>query len=171
MQIPRQAFHAMSGALLSVVLALGPGARVSEPGHEHGHHGMRGAVEQITLVDGQKWPTEESLRQGMATIGAAFDEHHARIHAGTETAAQYEALAATIEREVKSIVANCHLPAAADANLHFVLADLQHGAELMRGTVMGRTPHDGAALVHGALLAYGKFFDDPAAAAADHRPK
>lgn len=158
--------------LLLVGLAcVAPAALAEEPGHEHGHHGMRGAVEQITLVDGRKWPTEPSLRQGMAAIGAAFDEHHARIHAGTETTEQYEALAATIEREVKAIVANCHLPAAADANLHFVLADLQHGAELMRGTVMGRTPHDGAALVHGALLAYGKNFDDPAAAADDHRPK
>lgn len=159
----------LPGALLVATLLLSTTAPAAETG-EHMHHGMNGAVQQITLDDGRRWATEESLRKGMAAIGAAFDEHHARIHAGTETTAQYEALAATIETEVKGIVANCHLPAAADANLHFVLADLLHGAELMRGMVMGRSPHDGAALVHGALLAYGKNFDDPAAAADAHRP-
>jgi hypothetical protein len=31
----------------------------------------------------------------------------------------------------------------------------------MRGQDPARTRHDGAALVHGALIAYGKYFDDP----------
>jgi hypothetical protein len=31
----------------------------------------------------------------------------------------------------------------------------------MRGKEPARTRHDGAALVHGALIAYGKYFDDP----------
>lgn len=50
---------------------------------------------------------------------------------------------------------------AADANLHYVIADLLQGVSLMRGTDPARSRHDGAALVHGALLAYGKYFDDP----------
>jgi len=33
----------------------------------------------------------------------------------------------------------------------------------MRGQDPQRTRHDGAALVHGALIAYGKYFDDPGA--------
>lgn len=157
-------------ALLFASLILSTPASAAETG-EHMHHGTGGAVQQITLDDGRKWPTEESLRKGMAAIGAAFDEHHARIHAGTETTAQYAALAATIETEVKGIVANCHLPERADANLHFVIADLLQGAQWMRGAVEGHSPHDGAALVHGALLAYGRNFDDPAAAGNDHMPK
>jgi hypothetical protein len=32
----------------------------------------------------------------------------------------------------------------------------------MRGQDAQRTRHDGAALVHGALGAYGRYFDDPA---------
>ena len=75
--------------------------------------------------------------------------------------AQYDALAGRIEREVNSIVANCKLPPAADANLHYVIADLMQGVSLMRGGDPQRTRHDGAALVHGALKAYGKYFDDP----------
>jgi hypothetical protein len=42
-----------------------------------------------------------------------------------------------------------------------VIADLSQGALLMRGQDPARSRHDGAALVHGALIAYGKYFDDP----------
>jgi hypothetical protein len=134
------------------------------------HHGSGGAVAQLSLDAGKKWGTEESLRTGMAAIRTAFDADHPAIHAGTQTDAQYDALAARIEGEVGTIVKNCRLPAAADANLHFVIADLLQGASLMRGKVPDRTRHDGAALVHGALNAYAKFFDDPSAAA-DQPPK
>jgi len=98
----------------------------------------------------------------MAEIHAAFEADHPAIHAGEETDAQYEALASRIETQVNLIVANCKLPPAADANLHFVIADLLQGVSLMRGQDAQRTRHDGAALVHGALGAYGKYFDDPA---------
>ncbi len=83
------------------------------------------------------------------------------IHAGKETDAQYAALADRIQSQVNTIVANCHLPEEADVNLHYVIADLSQGAVLMRGQDPVRTRHDGAALVHGALIAYGTYFDDP----------
>ena len=47
-------------------------------------------------------------------------------------------------------------------NLHFIVADLLQGVALMRGEDMARSRHDGAALVHGALKAYGQYFDDAA---------
>jgi hypothetical protein len=62
---------------------------------------------------------------------------------------------------VNSVVANCRLPPQADANLHYLIADLSQGVSLMRGQDPARSRHDGAALVHGALLAYGQYFDDP----------
>jgi hypothetical protein len=127
---------------------------------EHAHHGAGGAVRQLQLNDGARWQTDAPLRAGMGRIRAAFDTHHPAIHAGRESDAQYAALATTIEREVNTIIANCKLPPAADANLHLVIADLLGGAAAMRGQG-GASRHDGAALVHGALLAYGKYFDDP----------
>ena len=98
-------------------------------------HGAGGAVAQLQLKDGQKWPTDASLRSGMASIRAAFDADHPAIHAGKQTDAQYAALATHIDQQVKSIVANCHLPADADANLHLVIADLLQGvvADARRG--------------------------------------
>jgi len=115
----------------------------------------------VKLDGDRKWPTDDSLRAGMAAIHVAFAKDHPAIHAGTETDAQYETLAGQIEAQVNEIVAKCSLPPAADANLHFVIADLLQGVSLMRGSDAGRTRHDGAALVHGALRAYGQYFDDP----------
>ncbi len=149
-------------ASLALVLASAPDLALAQHEHQqHAMHGAGGAVGQLQLKDGQKWPTDASLREGMASIGAAFDADHPAIHAGNQTDAQYLALATRIEQQVESIVANCRLPADADANLHLVIADLLQGVALMRGEDSTRSRHDGAALVHGALRAYGQYFDDP----------
>jgi hypothetical protein len=157
------------GALLAA-FATGASAQ-QEHQHQHMHAMGKGAVAQLQLDAGKKWPTDVSLRQGMASIRAAFDADHPAIHAGTETQAQYEALATRIEKEVNTIVANCKLPAAADAQLHFVIADLLQGVALMRGQDAERSRHDGAAMVHGALNGYAKFFDDPSLAPAPAKPQ
>jgi hypothetical protein len=142
-----------------VIAAAFPGAAGAQQMHQHMHGG--GSVSQLQLDDGRKWSTDASLRSGMAEIRRAFDADHPAIHAGKETDAQYDALAARIEAQVNDIVRNCKLPPAADANLHYVVADLLQGVSLMRGTDPARSRHDGAALVHGALIAYGRYFDDP----------
>lgn len=135
--------------------------------HAHEHAPGTAAVANVKLDGDRKWATDESLRTGMAAIREAFDADHAAIHDGRQTDAQYEALAGRIESQVNYIVANCHLPPEADANLHFLIADLSQGVNLMRGKDPERDRHAGAALVHGAILAYGKFFDDPAWTAAE----
>jgi len=159
MNIPARRLR-IASTLLSSTLALGalPPAGAQEV-HVHAHAGS--AVAQMKLDDGRKWATDASLRSGMAAIRKAFDADHPAIHAAKEANEQYDALASQIEAQVNDIVKNCHLPAAADANLHFVIADLLQGVSLMRGTDPGRSRHDGAALVHGALIAYGKYFEDP----------
>jgi len=115
--------------------------------HAHAHDHAQAAVGQLKLNDGKKWATDAPLRAGMAAIETAF-----------------EALAGRIDAQVNSIVANCKLPPEADANLHYVIADLSQGVGLMRGGDPARTRHDGAALVHGALRAYDTFFDAAAGA-------
>ncbi len=147
-------------AVIFVGWVLVSGPVLAQQEHQHQHPGA--AVANLELDAGHKWATDASLRSGMAQIRSAFDADHPAIHAGKETDAQYDALAARIESQVNDIVKNCKLPAAADANLHYVIADLLQGVSLMRGTDPAHTRHDGAALVHGALIAYGKYFDDPA---------
>ena len=158
----RPFIHAMTVALFTVATATTARAQ-HEHEHGHPHESAQPAITQLQFDGERKWPTDASLRSGMAAIHAAFEADHPAIHAGQETDAQYEALAGRIEDQVNSIVANCKLPPAADANLHYVVADLLQGVSLMRGQDPQRTRHDGAALVHGALIAYGKYFDDPGA--------
>lgn len=145
----------------TALLMAGNPSNPPDPAHAHGHADSA-AVSRLVLNAGEKWPTDASLRSGMAAIRKAFDAHHPAIHEGKETDAQYDALATTIESEVNTIIANCKLPKDADANLHYVIADLLQGVSLMRGEDPARSRHDGAALVHGALTAYPKYFDDPA---------
>lgn len=145
-------------AVAAVASLAAPHAR-AEQAHEHSHHHAEAAVGQLKLNDGMKWSTDAPLRAGMAAIESAFEADHAAIHAGKLSDAAYEALAGRIEAEVNSIIANCKLPPEADANLHYVIADLSQGVSLMRGSDPARTRHDGAALVHGALIAYAKYFD------------
>ena len=144
---------------VAMVASLAAPQAMAQPEHEHAHDHAQSAVGQLKLDEGRKWATDAPLRAGMAAIQSAFDADHAAIHAGTATDAQYEALAGRIEAEVNSIVANCQLPPEADANLHYVIADLSQGVSVMRGSDPARTRHDGAALVHGALRAYEEFFD------------
>ena len=147
----------VGAALLGVTVAVS-----AQPAHEHEHDPAATAplVTKLELNAGQRWQTDAPLRSGMAAIRAAFDADHPAIHEGRESDAQYDALAGRIEREVNSIVANCKLPPAADAQLHYVVGDLLQGVALMRGSDPSKSRHDGAARVHGALLAYGKYFDD-----------
>ena len=138
----------------------------AQPAHEHehglAHAGESALVAKLELDAGKRWPTDASLRSGMAAIRAAFDADHPAIHAGQQSDAQYEALAGRVETEVNGIVANCKLPPAADAQLHYVVGDLLQGVALMKGADPDKSRHDGAAKVHGALRAYGTYFDDPA---------
>jgi len=152
-----------SAGLMAAVMfwALGAAPAIAQQQHEHEHESGAAAVASIKLDAGRKWATDASLRAGMADIRAAFDADHPAIHDGKQTDAQYDALAGRVESQVNSIVANCRLPPQADANLHYLIADLSQGVGLMRGQDPARSRHDGAALVHGALLAYGKYFDDP----------
>ena len=158
---PPRAVRLALVASLAVLAAPAPALAQHQHESEHQHDTSSAAVANLKLDGEKKWATDASLRSGMASIRAAFEADHPAIHAGKETDAQYDALAGRIEREVNSIVANCKLPPAADTNLHYVVADLMQGVNLMRGGDPQRTRHDGAALVHGALRAYPKYFDDP----------
>lgn len=148
-------------ALASAIALLASVSAHAQHEHGHEHDASVASVTRLQLDGDRKWPTDASLRSGMAAIHVAFEADHPAIHAGEATDAQYDALASSIESQVNSIVANCKLPPAADANLHYVVADLLQGVNLMRGQDTQRSRHDGAALVHGALRAYGEFFDDP----------
>ncbi len=142
----------LATVLLASALAFGTvGAALAAADHSHDAGAMT-----LTLDHDKKWPTDESLRKGMAGIRAAMAAVLEPIHKNALPAARYGELAAAIEGQVERIVKDCKLPDAADAQLHIVLAWIHEGVEGMKGTErLG-----GAVAVVKALEAYGKHFDD-----------
>jgi hypothetical protein len=125
---------------------------------EHGHGGHGAAAVELTLKNGQKWPTDEPLRKGMSAMRTVMAASLERIHANQFTPTDYVALASRLQEQVDYVTANCKLPKDADAQLHIVLAEVLEGIDAMKA---GKNGSKGAERTVGALEAYGRHFDDP----------
>ena len=119
---------------ITVALAFGAPLAYGQAGHDHGH---AAAEAKLVLNQGQKWPTDAPLRQGMENIRAVVAK-----------GAKDEALAKAVETEVAGIVQNCKLEPQADEQLHIVIAELMAGAEAKDAERVAK-----------ALNAYGEHFD------------
>jgi len=116
---------------------------------------------KLTLNQGQKWATDEALRNGMGRIRGLVEPRLGDAHGGKLTAAQYRELATQVETEVGGIVANCKLEPKADAMLHLVIADLGEGTDAMAGKTAKLPPAKGLVKVALAVNEYGSHFDHP----------
>lgn len=142
-------------AALAFGLALsGPAFAATE--HAHGGHGA--ATIELTLDNGQKWPTDEALRRGMGEMRNAMETSLERIHAGQFTSTDYAALADRLQQQVDYVTANCKLPEEADAQLHIVLAEIIESIDTMRRET---DRSQGALKTIAALDAYAEHFDHP----------
>jgi hypothetical protein len=164
-RIVREEFPVMNARkpLLSALLAAnlmlataGSGLAAVSPSHPE--HASTAAIAELTLNDGQKWPSDAALRAGMTEIRASLRASLRQIHAGIFSAAEYDALADQVESQVDDVVRNCRLSPDADAQLHLVLADILDATEMMRGS-NGRV--EGAIKLMRTLDAYGNYFDHP----------
>jgi len=145
----------------AILLCMSP-AMVSaqEHGHSHGHaHDMEKPV-QLTLNDGKKWTTDNSLRQGMERIRDALSAELPAIHSGKATAEQYQALAQKVNDQLAFMVKNCRLEPKADAVLHLILADIIAAADILQAQHGGEA-HQGAVKIVHALENYAVYFDHP----------
>ena len=89
--------------------------------HGHGHDHEAGGGLQLNA--GQKWQTDQPLREGMERIRGLVI---AASPAGS--ASDMEALANGIQQQVDYLIANCNLQPAADETLHVMISDLLEGA-------------------------------------------
>jgi hypothetical protein len=151
--------HALMTAGIGLGLAFGaagvaPAAdQVSEEAHaEAGQAHEHGT---LSLDQGEKWATDQPLRQGMSGIREAMAEVTDEIHANELPPEGYDQLASAVEEQVNYMIVNCALPPDADAQLHILLEQMFEGIEGMRGA----DPQGGSVQVAQALDAYGKYFD------------
>ena len=153
MKFHRNLFAAGLGA--AFVLGVGIPAIAADV-HQHGASEVSG----LTLDHGKKWATDEPLRRNMTEIRVALAAKHAGIHKGTLAITEYKALGTLVETRVASIVAECKLEPAADANLHLIVARLVAGADALQGK-SAMAPAKGAVEIVKAVNEYGRHFNHP----------
>jgi hypothetical protein len=147
--------RALGAALVVAAFTFGANAPAfAVDAHSH----ASGAPPTLTLDHGKKWETDAPLRQRMSDIRTLMAAQLGPIHAAKLPLAEYQALGVAVEQKVAAIVAECKLPADADAMLHLVVADLVAGADIMQGKTLG-DPAQGAHKVVTAANAYGRYFD------------
>ena len=149
-------------ALAAVTLIAGASASLPVLAADaHHHHGDSHAGEPtLRLNAGRQWATDTPLRQSMDGINRAMAKALPAIHHDRFGDADYDALAAAVNRNVAYAVERCKLAPEADAQLHLVIAELLAGAEAMEGKAAAPR-HDGAVRVVQALKSYAKYFRHP----------
>jgi hypothetical protein len=147
------------------VVAAGPALARQDAHAAHAAHAAHGAhaahaVGAQPQAPAHRYATDASLRNGMADIRSVVGmlEHAGHGHLD---AMQVRKLAASIERSIGGIVANCKLDPQADAALHGIIGRLGAGVAALK-----ERPGDAApvARMREALEDYARMFDDPGAA-------
>lgn len=114
------------------VLLVAAGATWHHLGHpgldHHGEHSHGGAPAEMTLNSGQKWKTDQALRDGMGKMHRAVLPAFASYNAKALGADEAKQVASLLRGEIDLLFKNCKLEPMADATLHPVLADILNGA-------------------------------------------
>lgn len=152
----------ISRIFLPGILALGflqgPAfASAVESAHDHAETSKT----PLTLDHGKPWGTDAALREGMSAMRTAMAARLHEIHSNTLDAAGYASLASTLQPALAGIFANCHLPPAADAQLHNILLPMNAAIERMSNAATAQEGRNAALAVMGGLADYGKTFDHP----------
>jgi hypothetical protein len=109
----------------------------------------------------RKWPTDETLRSGMAAIRKATLDNHTLVTHRRMPPAGARAFAERVSAEISRINAEARVPDDARRVLGDLLADIAEGGEAVAGRVEGMTPIDGIVQIDAALGRYPEAFDDP----------
>src|SRR5690606_28992382 len=88
----------VAGAMAAGTLALAPAYATSE--HAHGHSDT---AQMLKLDHGQKWASDEALRDSMAKIRDTIDASLPELRKG-EQHAQFDAVGGEIDKQVANIV-------------------------------------------------------------------
>lgn len=124
---------------------------------QHADHATPHPAPATSRAPAKGWATDAPLRKGMRDIATAVDAL-GRHEQGQMTPEQAAALAGQIQGHVRQIIANCRLPADADAALHQIIAPLMANAASLQADPAKR---ELVASMRQALVAYKHQFDDP----------
>lgn len=126
---------------------------------EH-HHQSNVQPSSQVLKPGEKWKTDEVVRQGMDNIRLAISANQDDIVKGRLTAQDYQRIANVVDKNAAEIVKNCRLSKDVDSAFHtIVLVDLLDGVTFMRTSQNIQAQRVGALAVLQTLRNYGKYFE------------
>ncbi len=123
-----------------------------EAAHEHEGHG--GA--SLSLKNGEQWQTDAALRRGMTEIRVAVDMLTPVFDAGQLSQNQANQLSEVVTGAVNTMIEQCKLEPEADANLHFILAELLAAAAKVEASPLSA---EGVPALKAALETYGYYFN------------
>lgn len=125
----------------------------AEPaGHEH-----HGDASMLSMpAEGERWATDDPLRQGMNGIRDAVQERLHAYHEGRLTDEEAKSLANEIDTHVGYMIENCKLEPEADATLHALLAEVLEGKRILTAN-----KNQGLPRIVKALGKYPRYFDHP----------
>lgn len=136
----------------------------TDTAHPYNHHDG-----DLRLKQGEKWETDKALRQGMKNIRSATDKALQSAHANPDhslSKQQADRLAEQIDQQIKHMIAQCKLPAEADAVLHSLLADMLQAAQQLKLSSsldkqsMQQTRIQALFSIQSSLDLYPKYFND-----------
>jgi len=129
--------------------------------HEHDDHGG-GA---ITSNNGEQWQTDAALRRGMTEIRVAVDMLTPTFNAGQLNQNQANQISEVVNGSVNTMIEQCKLEPAADANLHIILAQMLSAAAQVKASP---SSDEGMPALNKALEDYGHYFNHAGWQGDDH---
>ncbi len=137
-------------------LAVVVGTAQAATAHQHSQHAQPSVASDA--LPGERWATDEALREGMTRIHEAVQ----RSLPSDPGQPLDEQSAAALQREIEAatayLIANCRLPEAADAGLHGLLSDLLEGTEALSDAEQREA---GLQRIFAALERYTQLFAEP----------
>lgn len=109
----------------------------------------------------RKWPTDNTLRSGMAAIRKATLDNHTLVTHRRMPPESARRFAARVASEINRIKAGTELPPGGKPDIDALLSDIAAGAEAVAGRGGALTPIDGILQIDAALARYPECFDDP----------
>lgn len=135
---------------------------------QHSHHPAatpaasvaEAAKPTATRTPARKFAGDDTLRQAMGQIGAAYRVAAADIAAGKFSRSAYRELARLTEERIDFIIKNCTLEPQADQALHYILHDLREAIAMMRIDKL-EIQRSGALAAEQSLRQYALRFEHP----------
>jgi len=155
--------HVLNAALTAGVLSLTllSGSVQAQAADDHAAHAHEHAdADAGTLTrDGDKpWETDAPLRRGMTEIRVASAMLAPAYGARQMSAAQGQQLSEALRGSVATMIAQCQLAPAADANLHIILGQILAAASALESDPLSA---QGLPAITAALADYGHYFNHP----------